>query len=68
MSYQIIDEKIIGNKISSSGDFMQIKVVHIVCNSSVSIPEPLPEWSSGSSCFVIDTQDIKFLNSQGEWV
>lgn len=43
-------------------------VAEINCDTSADIPEPLPEWSSGSSCFVIDTQDIKFLNSQGEWV
>lgn len=68
MSYQIIDEKIIGNKISSSGDFMQIKVVHIVCDSSVSIPEPRPEWSAGSRCDVLaDSGTVYILSISGEW-
>lgn len=43
-------------------------VAEINCDTSADIPEPLPEWSSGSSCFIIDTQDVKFLNSQGVWV
>lgn len=68
MSYQIIDEKIIGNKISSSDDFMQIKVVHIVCDSSASIPEPRPEWSAGSRCDVLaDSGTVYILSISGEW-
>lgn len=68
MSYQIIDEKIIGNKISSSGDFMQIKVVHIVCDTAASVPEPLPEWAAGSRCDVLaDSGNVYILSISGEW-
>ena len=40
--YQIIDEKIIGRKVDTNSDFLQLKVVHIVCDTAASVPEPLP--------------------------
>lgn len=45
-----------------------VRKVSVCVDSAADIPLPENDWASGSSCFVIDTQDIKFLNSQGEWV
>ena len=40
---------------------------HLVVDTKDDIPEPEENWSTGSYVFIIDTQDIKFLNSSGEW-
>lgn len=66
--YTIADEKIIGNGTDSSGMFSSLKLMEIRCDTSADIPTPEPNWAVGSACFIIDTQDVKFLNSQGEWV
>lgn len=68
MSYQIIDEKIVGKTVSADGSFMQMKLMHIVCDSSVSIPEPRPEWSAGSRCDVLaDSGAVYILSISREW-
>lgn len=65
--YQIIDEKIIGRKVDTS-DFLQLKVVHIVCDTAASVPEPLPEWAAGSHCDVLaDSGTVYILSISGEW-
>ena len=50
------------------GEGVSKELVDIRCDTENDIPEPLPEWEISSSCFIVDTQDVKFLNSQGEWV
>lgn len=66
--YQIIDEKIIGRKVDTNSDFLQLKVVHIVCDTAASVPEPLPEWAAGSRCDVLaDSGTVYILSISGEW-
>lgn len=66
--YQIIDEKIIGRKVDTNSDFLQLKVVHIVCDTAASVPEPLPEWAAGSRCDVLaDSGNVYILSISGEW-
>ena len=66
--YEIVNEKFIKVLTDSGGNRAAINLVEINCDTSSDIPEPLPEWAVGSSCFIVDTQDVKFLNSQGAWV
>lgn len=66
--YTIADEKVIDNEQDSSGTFSTLKLVEIRCPTASDAPTPEPNWAIGSACFIIDTQDIKFLNGQGEWV
>ena len=42
--------------------------VEIYADSDSDIPEPLPEWCAGSAVIIMDTQDVKFLSTEGEWV
>lgn len=66
--YQIIDEKIIGRKVDTNSDFLQLKVVHIVCDTAASVPEPLPKWAAGSRCDVLaDSGTVYILSISGEW-
>lgn len=66
--YQIIDEKIIGRKVDTNSDFLQLKVVHIVCDTAASVPEPLPEWAAGSRCDVLaNSGNVYILSISGEW-
>lgn len=67
--YTIAKKHYTGTKTETEDDkTTAMYVAEINCDSSDDIPEPLPEWAVGSSCFMVDTQDVKFLNSQGEWV
>ena len=67
--YTIAKKHYTGTKTETEDDKKTaMYVAEINCDSSDDIPEPLPEWAVGSSCFMVDTQDVKFLNSQGEWV
>jgi len=49
-------------------DGKSVKKVSVCVDTASDIPTPDPDWSQGSSCLILDTQEIKFLNSQGEWV
>jgi len=46
---------------------IRMYIVEIRCDTADDIPEAAPWWDIGSSCFIVKTQEIKFLNSQGEW-
>ena len=69
MSYQIIDEKIVGKTVSADGSFMQMKLMHIVCDAAADIPAPEPAWSAGSRCDVLeDSGSVRLLSSAREWM
>ncbi|MBO7714634.1 MAG: hypothetical protein J6S85_13745 [Methanobrevibacter sp.] len=60
--YTFID----GNSSSTStGD--KKKIVTISVDTESDIPEPENDWGCGSVCWIINTNTIKMLNSQGEW-
>lgn len=40
----------------------------ILVDTESDIPAPLDSWDVGSSCLIADTQTIKFLNNEREWV
>lgn len=40
----------------------------IVVDTEADIPEPEENWATNSYVFLIDTREIKFLNSKGEWI
>lgn len=53
---------------SSDSEGTEKKIVQISVDTASEIPEPETDWGCGSSCLIVDTQDVKFLNSQGVWV
>jgi len=53
---------------STDNEKQSVCVVQINCDTAADIPTPKTEWAIGSSCFIIDTQEVKFLNSSGVWV
>ena len=65
--YTIADEKVIGNGTDSSGKFSSLKLVEIRCKTVSDIPTPEPNWAVGSACFIFGTEELKYLNEQGEW-
>lgn len=68
MSYQIIAEKPIGEVITDQGAYMQMKLMHIVCDTISQIPEPLPAWATGSRCDVTaDGGAVYMLNNARNW-
>lgn len=48
-------------------DGVSMQLADIRCDKEADIPEPRPEWCVGSTCFIVETQEVKFLNSEGEW-
>ena len=66
--HQIVDEKTIKYTTDSSGVRLAVQLVQVNCDTASDIPAPKESWAVGSSCFIVDTQDVKFLNSSGEWV
>ena len=66
--YSVTSEKFIRMKTSPGGVFSAVKLVEIMCDTAADIPVPLPDWEIGSCCFIIDTQEVRFLNSEGAWV
>lgn len=40
----------------------------ILVDTESDIPVPLDSWDVGSSCLIADTQTMKFLNNEREWV
>lgn len=42
--------------------------VDIVCDSEADLPEAQPNWSQGSTAWIINEAKLKVLNSTGEWV
>jgi len=43
-------------------------VVEVYADSESDIPDVGDNWASGSYVFILDTQEVKFLNSEGVWV
>ena len=66
--YEIVDEQVLKGRTDSTGKFSSMKLMQVNCDTSADIPEPSEDWAIGSVCFIVDTQEVKFLNSQGEWV
>jgi len=66
--YSVTSETFIRMKNTPEGVFSSVKLVEIMCDTESDVPEPLPDWEIGSSCFIVDTQEVRFLNSQGVWV
>jgi len=52
---------------TDNGQLIQMYVVEIRCDSAAYLPAPAPWWDVGSACFFVDTQEVRFLNSQGVW-
>lgn len=52
---------------SVDGDSLKQKV-EVYADSESDIPEVGDNWVAGSYVFIIDTQEVKFLNSLGVWV
>lgn len=68
MSYQIIAEKPIGEVITDQGAYMQMKLMHIVCDTVSQMPDPLPAWATGSRCDVLaDFGTVYILSVSREW-
>ena len=62
MSYEIKvkDSRVDGEKLK--------QFVEVYADTESDIPDVRDNWASGSYVFILDTQEVKFLNSQGEWV
>lgn len=62
MGYEIKvkDSRVDGEKLK--------QFVEVYADTESDIPEVGANWLSGSYVFILDTQEVKFLNSQGEWV
>lgn len=59
------EKKVIDSAVE--GDSLKQKV-EIYADSETDIPEAMENWVAGSYVFIIDTQDVKFLNTEGVWV
>jgi len=68
MSYTIMSEKVLQQKITPGGEVCAVRLLELNCDSASDLPRPEPDWAAGSACILLDTQDVKFLNSQGVWV
>ena len=56
-------------KVNSRVDGEKLKqFVEVYADTESDIPDVRDNWASGSYVFILDTQEVKFLNSQGEWV
>lgn len=69
MTYEIVSEKFIRNIVNSAGQRTALSIVHIVCDTSADMPEPLPHWVSGSVCEVLENgRTIYKLSSSRKWL
>ena len=57
---KVVESKIDGNQLENE--------VLIYADSVSDIPEPKENWAGGSACIIMDTQEVKFLTTEGEWV
>lgn len=66
--YEITNEKFIRNTTNSSGQRTALSLVHIVCDTSADMPEPLPHWISGSRCDVLEHNgSVYLLSNSRQW-
>lgn len=58
-------------------DYIKLKIglatkktlrVDIVCDTEADLPEPKPEWTQGSTAWIVNDSKLKVLNGAGEWV
>lgn len=67
--YTIIHEKSIRNEMDRSGTHFALLLVHIVCDTADDMPEPLPRWSAGSRCDVLENGGSTYeLSHSSEWM
>lgn len=67
MGYRVktIDSRIRGTSLEN--EELETEVL-VYADTEGDIPEPKDYWASGSAVLILDTQEVKFLNSEGEWI
>ena len=66
--YEIVSEKVVRILTDFNGNYTNIKLVHIVCDTASDIPEPLPQWVAGSRCDVLENGgSVYVLSNAGEF-
>ncbi len=65
--YEVVDEQVLKGRTDSTRKFSSLKLVEIRCKTASDIPTPETNWAVGSVCFIFGTEEVKYLNEQGEW-
>lgn len=69
MGHKIIEStytKTVDDKLNSC--YITMSTVFILADDENSIPEVEDNWEIGSFVFIADTQNVKVLNTEREWV
>ena len=65
--YKVIEEKLI-NYGTVDGERTAFVLVHIICDTVSSIPQPLPHWVAGSRCDVLEHNgSVYLLSNSRQW-